>query len=295
MTPSPCWWRRATPGLVENRHAVTLRSSRRSSPWRVLLLLVAVYALFVAMLPILVASMLYYPQLASGRAPAGTEMVPADGMDVAVFYLPNPDARYTLWLFHGNAEDLGDLEPFLITLRNAGFAVFAFDYPGYSRSTGRPTEQSLYAASRAARRHLREVLGVPAERTILYGRSLGSGPAVQMATEERNAGLILQSPFVSVFRVVTRWRILPFDQFVNLDKIDRINCPLLIMHGRADEVVPFRHGEALYAKAREPKQALWVPRARHNDFLAVAGPQFWQALRDFPTLIEKGGEDSPRE
>ena len=253
-----------------------------------------VYVLVVLSACTMVNSALYHPNYASRRAPAGLQKIRAGNDEIAVLHLPNPGARFTLWFFHGNAEDLGDLEPFLLTLRDNGYAVFAFDYPGYGHSSGQPTEESLYAAARAARTHLRDVLRVPAERTWIYGRSLGGGPAVQMAMEERPAGLVLQSTFVSAFRVVTRWTLLPFDQFKNLQKIPRVTCPLLIMHGRADEVIPFRHAEALFAAANEPKRSLWVAGATHNDFTAAAGRDYWNALREFSDVcVKTSGRESP--
>jgi hypothetical protein len=235
---------------------------------------------------------LYHPEYGSRRAPAGLQKIKAgDGTEIAVLHLPNPKAQYTIWFFHGNAEDLGDLEPFLVALRDNGFAVFAFDYPGYGLSGGVPSEEALYAAARVARQHLRTTLGVSPEKTMIYGRSLGSGPATQMATEESTGGLILQAPFMSVYRVVTRWRILPFDQFENVKKISKVGSPVLVMHGTADEVIPFRHGEAMLAAAAEPKRSLWVPGAGHNNFIEVAGPRYWGALREF---AEMGAKAQPR-
>jgi abhydrolase domain-containing protein 17 len=256
--------------------------------------LVVGYFLLVMSACTMVDRALYYPNYASRRAPTEVRKVQtAEGDEIALLHLPNPSARFTLWFFHGNAEALGDLEPLLIALRDRGFAVFAFDYPGYGVSTGKPSETSLYAAARAARKYLREELKVPAERTLIYGRSLGGGPAVQMAIEEAPAGLILQSAFVSVFRVMTRWRLLPFDQFENLSKLPRVKCPVLVMHGERDEVIPFRHGEALFAAAKEPKRAFWVPEARHNDFLLVAGARYWDALREFNELCAKTNASPP--
>lgn len=248
-------------------------------------ILLVAYAGIALLANFLVSKSLFYPDLASGRAPVGTQKVrAADGNEIAVFHLPNPAAGFTLWFFHGNAEDLGDLEPTLRALRDAGFAVFAFDYPGYGVSTGRPSERSIYAAARAARDYLRKELGVPASRTLLYGRSVGGGPAVQMATEERVGGLVLQSAFTSVYRVLTRWRLLPFDMFENERKMNRVTCPVLVMHGEADEVIPFHHGQSLFAAAPEPKRSFWVPGARHNDFVGIAGQAYWEALRNFTAL-----------
>lgn len=252
---------------------------------RWLLLAALVYGGATVLARWLAARAMFHPDFASGRAPAGLRKIPGDGgTEVAVLHLPNPGARFTLWFFHGNAEDLGDLEPALQALRDAGFAVFAHDYPGYGFSSGRPSEASLYAAARAARRYLRETLRVPAADTILYGRSLGGGPAIQMAVEEPVAGLVLQSSFTSIYRVMTQVRLLPFDYFENERKLPRVGCPVLVIHGRDDEVIPFRHGEALFAAAREPKRALWIEGAGHNNLGEGAGPRLTGALEDFARL-----------
>jgi abhydrolase domain-containing protein 17 len=231
---------------------------------------------------------LYYPSYGSRRAPDGLQKIrTADGTEIAVLHLPNPAAHFTLWFFHGNAETLGDLEPFLLALRDHGFAVVAFDYPGYGLSSGTPTDTTVNAAARAVRTYLHAELKIPADRVLLYGRSLGGGPAMQMAVEEAPGGLVLQSTFVSVYRVVTRWPVLPFDQFKNLKKMPDVKSPVLVMHGENDEVIPFRHGEALYAAARDPKRSLWVPGAQHNDFTEVAGQRYWAALREFSALCRE--------
>lgn len=269
------------------------RSPGPRSWWRLPLIFVVLGCAMAAALPLFADKLIYFPDYASRRAPTGMQKIPSEAGEIAVLYLPNPSARYTLWFFHGNAESLGDLEPFLLSLRDAGYAVFAFDYPGYGQSTGKPSEKTLYASARAARAYLREVARVPAEKTILFGRSLGGGPAVQMALEERSAGLVLQSTFMSAFRVVTRWRLLPFDQYENLKKIPRVNCPVLVMHGTGDGVIPFRHGEELLAAAKEPKRHLWVDRAGHNNFQAVAGADFWRALREFSAVCAPPTAASP--
>lgn len=261
---------------------------------RWLLVAAAIYAGCAVLARLLAGRALYHPEVASGRAPEGAQMIQgADGSTVAVLHLPNPTTRFTIWLFHGNAEDLGDLAPGLQAWREAGFAVFAHDYPGYGASSGRPTEANVYAASRVARRYLREQLKVPANRTILYGRSLGGGPAVQMAIEEKVAGLVLQSAFTSVYRVVTRWSVLPFDMFENERKLPQVPCPVLVMHGRNDEVIPFVHGEALHAAAPGPKTAFFVPGAGHNDFSEVAGPRYGEVLREFAAACARAQGVTP--
>ncbi|MFI5336943.1 MAG: alpha/beta hydrolase [Opitutales bacterium] len=237
----------------------------------------------------IVDSMIYLPDYAPRQAPQGMIRIPLpDGGSLAALYLPNPAARHTLWFFHGNAEDLGTLEPYLHELHARGYAVFAVDYPGYGLSTGKPSEKSIQASAAVAARYLQDTLHVPLPRVILYGRSLGGGPATELAVHEPVAGLVLQSAFMSVYRVLTRWRLLPFDQFENLRKLPRVACPVLVMQGTADEVIPFAHGLALYAAAPGRKSHLWIEGAHHNDFIDAAGEHYWQALHDFAqSLPEK--------
>lgn len=242
-----------------------------------------------------VNSVLFQPGFGSHRAVAGQIAISTDdGVELAALHLPNPQARFTIWYFHGNAEDLGDIEPFLKDMRDRGFSVFAYDYPGYGRSGGSPSEQSVYAANRAARAYLHDVLKVPASRVIVYGSSVGTGPAIDLAAQHRFAGLVVRAGFLSVYRVVTRWPLLPGDRFRNLAKIRKVSYPVLMMHGRQDEVIPFYHGEKLFAAAREPKRHLWVDGAHHNDFLDVAGERHWAALQEFSELCAKTADEAER-
>ena len=144
-----------------------------------LFVIVRAYLALAIAAPWLAQGMLYYPQMGSRRAPEGIRKIRApDGTSIAVLHLPNPSARFTLWFFHGNAEDLGDIEPQLRLIQAVGFAVFACDYPGYGHSGGRPSEAKLYAAARIARDYLRKELHVSPAQTLIYGRSLGDRKSV---------------------------------------------------------------------------------------------------------------------
>jgi fermentation-respiration switch protein FrsA (DUF1100 family) len=206
----------------------------------------------------------------------------AGGKRIAAIHAANPGATYTLLLSHGNAEDLGSVMTLLPTLRDLGFSVFAYDYRGYGRSEGAPSERHVYVDIDAAYDYLVRQLGVGPERIIAYGRSLA---AVDLAVHRPLAGLVLESPFLSAFRVMTRIPLFPFDKFSNADKIGRVRSPVLIMHGEADEIVPFWHGRRLFDMAPDPKMLVAVPGAHHNDFVWVAGPRYGQALRDFEALL----------
>jgi hypothetical protein len=110
---------------------------------------------------------------------------------------------------------------------------------------------------------------------------------VDLASREPVAGLILESTFTSTFRVAFPIPILPFDRFNNLSKIHRVRCPVLLMHGTQDEVIPFAHSQTLYRQITAPKQLLTVEGAGHNNLMEVAGMQYSQALQDFIRLLNR--------
>jgi fermentation-respiration switch protein FrsA (DUF1100 family) len=232
--------------------------------------------------------MIFLPPPATYRDTGQTvSLITADNVRITGLYLPDERAEYTILYSHGNAEDLGIIERSLGRIRDWGFAVFAYDYRGYGTSQGKASEGGTYRDIDAAYDHLTRVLGVPANRIIVYGRSVGSGPAVDLAMRRPVAGLVLESAFVSAFRVLTRVPLLPFDKFRNLDKITKVSCPVLIMHGMEDEIIPIDHGRRLFNAASEPKRALWVEGAGHNDFMLVAGDRQARALIDFAALLRQ--------
>src|SRR5258708_27305803 len=204
-----------------------------------------------------------------------------DGRRISAVYLPNTEAQYTLLLSHGNAEDLGDDRYWLRDLHRAGFGVFAYDYAGYGTSEGKPGEKAAYEDEEAAYDYLTATLGIQADHVIIFGRSVGTGPAVELAARKPAAALILQSPFLSAFRVLTRIAILPFDRFPNYKRIGQVHCPVLIMHGLADRVIPVWHGQKLYDLANQPKHHFLAPAADPNDLDAVGGPGYIAALQKF--------------
>jgi len=204
---------------------------------------------------------------------------------ITAVYLPNSDAKFTLLFSHGNAEDLGDALPFLLMFRQAGFAVFAYDYRGYGTSTGRPTESGVYEDEAAAYRYLTETLHVSPDYVISMGRSVGSAPAIHLAANNKVAGLIAEAPFISAFRVLTRVPLLPWDKFNNLRDIRRVHAPVLVIQGRNDEVIPFWHGERVFAAANEPKQFVAIDGAHHNDVIFIAGKKYFDSLRQFAASL----------
>jgi len=151
-------------------------------------------------------------------SPEILKLTTLSGEQISALYLPNPTATYTVLYSHGNAEDLGRIRQRLEHLKTLGVSVFAYDYRGYGTSQGTPSEQNAYQDIESAYRHLTVTLVISPNHIILYGRSLGSGTSVEIASREPIAGLILEGPFTSIFRIVTRIAILPFDRFDNRER-----------------------------------------------------------------------------
>lgn len=249
---------------------------------KILAALTVLYVLLAVGAHFLSQSMMYpRPPVKYVPGPDYIEMKAADGVTVVARHWPNPAARHTLFYLHGNYEELGRLGEYIPAFVQAGYAVFAFDYRGYGLSGGTPNEANLYADTRLAYDHLRTKLGVPAERIVLFGYSLGSGPAVELALRQPTAGLVLQGSFISAYRVMTGIPVFPGDKFVNLRKVPHLRCPVLVIHGSGDDTVPFSHGEKLYAAIKARKEKLFVSGGPHGGLADFAGPRYWEELKKF--------------
>lgn len=199
------------------------------------------------------------------------DLVAEDGATLYAWYRPPADDRRPLIVyFHGNAGHVGYRGQKMAPLMDSGFGLLLLSYRGYGGNPGRPSEAGLYADARAAL-DFASARGYGPDRLVIYGESLGSGVAVQMATERSIAALILEAPFISLARVAFEKvpyvpvPLLIWDRFDSLQKIDRLRVPMLLIHGDRDRTVPVRHGRALLAAANNPKEALFVPDAGHDD------------------------------
>jgi hypothetical protein len=202
----------------------------------------------------------------------------SSGKPLAAYWRPATNATVTLLHSHGNAEEIGDLTDIFDGCAAAGMNVLAYDYPGYGLSAGKPTEKSCYEAAERAYAFLTQKKGIRPETIIVVGRSLGSGPACYLAEKYPVKSLIIESGFLSAPRVVTRYRILPLDAFPNAQRITKITCPKLFIHGTADPVIPFWHGRQLYSLSGGKKEFFWVQGAGHNDLQLTLGLDNYSAL-----------------
>jgi fermentation-respiration switch protein FrsA (DUF1100 family) len=206
---------------------------------------------------------------------------------ITAAYLRNANAPYLMLFSHGNAEDIGNDLPWLDDVRNTGVAVLAYDYRGYGTSEGRSSEKTVYEDVFAAYDYATQQLHFPPEQIISYGRSLGCGAAIELAYRKPVGGLVLEAPFLTAFRVLTRVPLLPWDKFRNIDKIRQIHVPVLVIQGENDHVVPTSHGRRIFAAANQPKDSLWIPGAGHNDVIYVAPQKYLGAVRAFVKKLDK--------
>ena len=214
------------------------------------------------------------------------KLKPAIGETIAARYYANQQAEYTILFSHGNAEDVGLIEPFIRRLRDAGFNVLTYDYRGYGTSSGSPSEANSYEDIAAAYNYLLTEKGIKPENIILQGRSLGGAVAIDLAAREKVGGLIVESTFTTAFRVVTRYPIIPFDRFDSIRKIEKVPCPVLVMHGTSDWTIPVYHGKRLFEAANEPKYAVWVDGAGHNDLFYRVQSRYLNAVVEFSLALK---------
>ena len=199
----------------------------------------------------------------------------ADGLALRSWYKPAREGRSTMIYFHGNGGNISARAKRVRPYLNAGIGVLLVGYRGYGGNAGAPSEEGFYEDARAAARFV-GAEGVPPDRVVLYGESLGSAVAIHLAAEQAVSG----SPFAAVIGegapssvVEVAARRYPFapvrtlikDRFDSRAKVGGINAPLLLLHGEDDTVVPQRFGQALFDAAAEPKHAEWIDGAGHNN------------------------------
>lgn len=195
-----------------------------------------------------------------------------DGTRLEAWYHSAKENYPTIIYFHGNAGNLLHRVNFFSLLRDAGFGVLGLDYRGYGNSKGTPSEDGFYQDARATMDYASKKLSIPDNKIIIYGESIGTGVAVQMATERKVAALVLQSPFTSMSATASnKYPWLPVDlllkdRFDSLSKIADVHVPVLFFHGEKDTLVPIELDKELFARANEPKQAIYFPDVHHNDY-----------------------------
>jgi uncharacterized protein len=242
----------------------------------------------------LVRQYLYYP-LAIGRdAPIPSYIKGArevwctsePGDEIHGLYWPAPPGRPTFLFFHGNAQSVYEWGLINEEFAPAECGLLLIDFPGYGKSSGTPSEEGLYAAGHAALSWLTETEKIDERSIVIFGKSLGGGVATEIALGRNIGGVILESTFRSISSVLSN--LLPVippgtqltgQNYDSISRIDKIDAPILVIHGIEDELIPLAEGQALYDRAKQPKELYLVKGATHNDVSLVAGLQYGITLR----------------
>ena len=209
-----------------------------------------------------------------------------DGVQLHGWWVPKPGAPVLVW-FHGNAGNISHrLENLKLLWDLVGVQVFIFDYREYGRSQGRISREGTYLDAAAAYRYVAETRRVPAPEIVLFGRSLGSALAVDLAVRVPCRALIIESAFTNSSDMARLFAPFLFDwrpkvPYDNIGKIAKVGVPLLIIHGSEDEIIPVEMGRRLYAAAKDPKELYLIPGSHHNDTYLVGGQTYFARLRAF--------------
>ncbi len=225
-----------------------------------------------------------YHQTSYDRHLRGLDFIQtSDGLDIATRLWPVENAKALVLYFHGNYEDLGHLDDVARQFNGSGFSVLAMDYRGYGLSHGSATEQGVNNDAQLLYQKAIE-LGYEAHNIIIVGRSIGTGVATELATHNDAKALVLISPFVSTFRVMTGIQLFPFDRFNNLATINEVKVPLMIAHGSTDMLIKPWHGKKLYDAFNGTKHFTSINNADHND---VWDSENYQLMPEMASFIQK--------
>jgi len=263
---------------------------------RVIVTGLAVYAGLSLYLYVFQENYIYFPDLPSREVDASPtdaglpfeslKIRTEDGEMLDGWFVPAPAGRGTLLYLHGNGGNIGHRVDIIRTFHSLGFGVLIFDYRGYGRSTGKPSEEGTYRDALAAWNYLTQERRIPAQHIVLFGESLGGSIAAWLAERHPPRALVIYAAFTSVpdmakvlypflpTGLIARYR------YDTRAALARVHSPLLILHSTEDEIIPYRHAQELLAIAPEPKKLVPL-RGGHNDAIFVSGDIFEQALKEF--------------
>ena len=210
----------------------------------------------------------------------------SDGLKLHGWYVPAAQARGVVLFLHGNAGNISHRLDSIAIFRELGLDTLIIDYRGYGQSQGKPSEQGTYLDAEAAWHYLVSNREVAADRIIVFGRSLGGAVAAWLANQYRPAALIIESSFSSALDMARKlYPFMPVRLITRLDYpvklyVSRLHCPLLVIHSRDDEIIPFTMAEAIYNSAAEPKSLLEIWGDHNNGFL-LSGDRYLSGLNEF--------------
>lgn len=237
--------------------------------------------------------MLYFPQKEIVQTPESInlayekiEFLTKDGVTISGWYVAAVNEKAVVLFCHGNAGNISHRLDSIRIFNELNFSVLIFDYRGYGNSEGKPSEVGTYMDAVAAWDYLVHIKRKSPERIVLFGRSLGSAIAAEIAKGKNPVALIIESSFTSVPDLGQKlypWlpvRLISKFEYATIKKMGAITCPKLIIHSPEDEIVPFNLGKDLYNKAFQPKEFLEI-RGSHNEGFLISGSLYTEGLRRF--------------
>ncbi len=209
-----------------------------------------------------------------------------DQIDIQGYFIPNRSSDRILIYFHGNGGNIGHRLPDLIRISSFGINVLGVGYRGYGKSQGKPSERGIYMDGKAALDHVTDKLDFPLHNIIIMGRSIGTTVAIHISQNLDIGGLILVTPLTSGKDSAKAAGLgfvsfLAGDAFNNMGKITNISCPVLVIHGTQDSVIPFEMGERIYNHVRTDKQFVKIEGANHNNLSAEYKQRYWPPIDAF--------------
>lgn len=253
------------------------------------------YAAIMALVYLYQPRLVYFPQvereLTNTPRSAGLDfedvrLQSADGVDIHGWWVPAREPRGAVLLMHGNAGNISHRVGYAAMFNRLGYSVLLFDYRGYGKSGGHPDEEGTYRDAEAAWQHATVVRRIPPQHIVMVGESLGGGVATWLALKHPPRALVLASTFTSVPDLgaqIYPWlpvRLLARIEYGNLARIGQIRAPILVAHSRDDDIIPYAHGQALYAAAPEPRQFLTLS-GTHNDGFLYSSDESVSAVGNF--------------
>lgn len=210
----------------------------------------------------------------------------SDGLKLHGWYVPAAQARGVVLFLHGNAGNISHRLDSIAIFHELGLDTLIIDYRGYGQSQGKPSEQGTYLDAEAAWHYLVNDRGVAADRIIVFGRSLGGAVAAWLANQYTPAALIIESSFSSALDIARKlYPFMPVRLITRLEfpvslHVSRLQCPLLVVHSRDDEIIPFTMAETIYESAAEPKSLLEIWGDHNNGFL-LSRDRYLSGLNEF--------------
>lgn len=238
-----------------------------------------------------------FPNRALGASPSDiglnyedVSLTTSDNERLHGWYIPAVDSKGTLLFFHGNAGNISHRLESVKIFHELGLDTMIIDYRGYGQSTGKTTEQGTYLDAQAAWDYLINSRGIPADQIIVFGRSLGGAVGAWLGVQNTPAAVIIESSFSSGADMARRlYPFLPVRLITRLrypvaEYASRLNCPVLVVHSRHDEIVPFIMGQAIYAAVKQQKKFLEL-RGNHNNGFLISQEDYIAGLKDFTQAI----------